>query len=280
MMRVWSSIYDAELAPNFENRECHHGPVHMTNRMFQIANILWVSWESFRFCFFVWSCFVIASQVVRADLDKKLNLQGGTGKTGAQTHGAVERMELRWLSFDSSPSSARRPQWKVPVPERMSWRLSPSSHKEAPAGEKSEHDSKLENWSLSTAKSVEPAPQAVQKWNGEPSVKARSRSWPVAMLTVDCFANAQVLSIKKMEVFFTTNKLVKLNKDLQQATNLSASRFQRPPLHIIDGSYILVLDSQKRKISELSIDSANPWSLGPAACSFQAVDDYQKQTDA
>lgn len=39
--------------------------------------------------------------------------------------------------------------------------------------------------------------QAIQKWNGKPALK--------------------VLSIKKVEVFFTTNELVKLNKDLQQA---------------------------------------------------------------
>eukprot|EP00434_Breviolum_minutum_P003329 symbB.v1.2.002929.t1/scaffold162.1/size290285/2 len=41
--------------------------------------------------------------------------------------------------------------------------------------------------------------QAIQKWNGKPPLK--------------------VLSIKKMEVFFTTTELVKLNKDLQQAVD-------------------------------------------------------------
>ena len=43
------------------------------------------------------------------------------------------------------------------------------------------------------------------------------------------FCSCQVLSIKKMEVFFTTTELVKLNKDLQQAKNW---RFRRVKFHV------------------------------------------------
>lgn len=47
----------------------------------------------------------------------------------------------------------------------------------------------------------------------------RSKRDPVPLppLSTHSFPKIQVLSIKKVEVFFTTNELVKLNKDLQQA---------------------------------------------------------------